>query len=137
MIKVLLRKTMKMDEVLDLETILANEPIMSEILQHGIWATLYVLLFVYTLRESRRQQDIAKKREEELRQEYRECREEERQREQKLTLFIHESMKQYEQISASVEHLSKDVEGIKTEIRLNYKHLKAESQKKNFRRRNK
>lgn len=125
-----------MNEVLDLETILANEPIMSEILQHGIWATLYVLLFVYTLRESRRQQDIAKKREEELRQEYRECREEERQREQKLTLFIHESMKQYEQISASVEHLSKDVVGIKTEIQLNYKHLNAENHK-NFRRRNK
>lgn len=109
-----------------MEVILASEPFISEVIQQGIWAIMYVSLFVYTLRESKRQQEVTAKRENDLREEYRVFREEGYQREQNLMSFINETTKQYERIATSVERLSMDVDEIKDEL-----HIKGKKKKTN------
>lgn len=92
--------------------------LLAEAAKQGLWAILYVTLFVYTLRESRRQQEIGKEREDRLRNEYHELRNESRERENKLTMFINDITKQYERLATGVERLTLDVDEIKDELKL-------------------
>jgi len=88
-----------------------GDVLLAEATRQGLWAVLYVSLFVYTLKESKR-------REERLRNDYNELREESRERENKLTAFILEITKQYERLATGVEKLSIDVDDIKEELKL-------------------
>lgn len=101
-----------------MEILMSSEAFLSEIMQQGIWAVLYVTLFVYTLRESKRQQEVAKKREDLMKKEYQELRHESYDRESKLMVFLNETTKQYERIATGVERLTMDVDEIKDELRL-------------------
>lgn len=98
--------------------IIYSENLLAEAAKQGLWAILYVSLFVYTLRESRRQQDLAKARENRLREEYQDLRHESQKRESKLTNFINEITKQFERLATSVERLTLDVDEIKDELKL-------------------
>lgn len=112
-----------------MEMIMTSEAFMTEIMQQGIWAVLYVTLFVYTLRESRRQQDVAEKRETLLKREQEEFRREGYARESKLMDFINETTKQYERIATGVERLTMDVDEIKDELKLRSDRAKRENEK--------
>lgn len=96
---------------------IGGDVLLAEAAKSGLWAILYVSLFVYTLKESRRQQEVAKERENRLREEYQELRHESRDRENKLTSFITDITKQYERLATGVERLTMDVEEIKVELR--------------------
>ena len=98
--------------------IVQSGELLREAAKQGIWAILYVSLFVYTLRESRRQQDLAKARENHLREEYQEIRQESLKRESKLTNFINDITKQFERLATGVERLTLDVDDIKDELKL-------------------
>lgn len=76
--------------------IIENGDLIKEVVKQGIWAILYVTLYIYTLQETRRQQELATSRENRLREEYQELRLESHERENKLTTFINEISKQYE-----------------------------------------
>lgn len=90
---------------------LGGDVLLAEAARQGLWAILYVSLFVYTLKESKR-------REERLRNDYMELKEESRDRENKLTTFIVDITKQYERLATGVEKLSVDVDDIKDELKL-------------------
>lgn len=91
--------------------ILQSGDLLKEAAKQGIWAILYVSLFVYTLRESRI-------RENNLREEYKELRQESQKRESILTNFINEITKQFERLATGVERLTMDVDDIKDELKL-------------------
>lgn len=84
--------------------------LLKEATKQGLWAVLYVSLYIYTLRESRRRED-------KLREDYQELRQESRERENKLTVFINEISKQYERLATSLEVLSSDVDDIRDELK--------------------
>lgn len=107
--------------------IFGSGTLLAEAAKQGLWAILYVSLFVYTLKESRRQETVAKERENRLRDEYNELRKESRERENMLTAFINDITRQYERIAFAVERLSNDVDDIKDEIKL---HNRSEGFKK-------
>lgn len=92
------------------------QTLLTEATKQGLWAILYVTLFIYTLKESRRQQVIAKEREERLRAEYQELRKEGRDRENKLTDFINDISRQFERLANQYERISDDVQDIKVEL---------------------
>ena len=98
--------------------LLANQAVIAEIGKQGLWAILYVSLFLYTLKEARRQQDEAAERENRLREEYHELRNESRERENKLTSFITDISRQFERLATGVERLTMDVDEIKDELKL-------------------
>ncbi|MCW2278749.1 BhlA/UviB family holin-like peptide [Heliophilum fasciatum] len=75
------------------------DTLVSEALKQGVWAGLFVSLYVYQLQEGRRQQN------------------ESRGREDKLTAFLSEMSKQFESLARQYERLSDDVQEIKNEIR--------------------
>jgi hypothetical protein len=85
--------------------------LVAEAAKQGLWAILYVTLFIYVLTESKR-------RENRLRDDYNELRNESRERENKLTDFIHDISKQFERLARGVERLTLDVDEIKDELRL-------------------
>ncbi|WP_163530907.1 BhlA/UviB family holin-like peptide [Halobacillus ihumii] len=95
-----------------------NEVLIAEAAKQGVWALLYVALFAYTLKENRRQQEIAKEREDRLRSEYHEVRRESLERENKLTEFITTISQQFERLATGVEKLTEDVDEIKDELHL-------------------
>ncbi|WP_092474325.1 BhlA/UviB family holin-like peptide [Desulfotruncus arcticus] len=66
--------------------------------KEGLWAVLFVSLYYYQLRESRRLQDEAK------------------QREDKLTAFIHDITKQFELLTEQYRKIADDVNDIKVSI---------------------
>jgi hypothetical protein len=68
-------------------------------LQQGLWAVLFVSLYVYQLKDSRRLQDEA------------------RVREEKLTGFITDITKQFENLARQFENMSNDISEIKDEIK--------------------
>lgn len=88
-----------------------GDVLIAEAAKQGLWAILYVSLFVYTLRESKRREDR-------LRDDYNELRKESRERENKLTSFITEITRQYERLATGVERLTIDVDEIKDELKL-------------------
>ncbi|MBC9786451.1 hypothetical protein GJ688_13630 [Heliobacillus mobilis] len=73
--------------------------LLAEALSQGLWATLFVSLYLYQLQESRRLQTEA------------------RGREDKLTDFLRDISKQFEILAKQYERLSDDVQIIKSEIR--------------------
>ncbi|QMV41845.1 BhlA/UviB family holin-like peptide [Cohnella cholangitidis] len=66
--------------------------------QQGIWAVLFISLYLYQLREGKRRESESKTREE------------------KLTDFISEMLKQFEGLSRQYENISDDVQEIKSEL---------------------
>lgn len=92
--------------------------LMAEAAKQGLWAILYISLFVYTLKESRRQETNATQREQRIQKEFLEFREDCRKRETTLTTFINDITKQYERLAVAVERLSVDVDDIKDEIKI-------------------
>lgn len=64
-------------------------------IKEGLWAILFVSLYYYQLKESRRLQDEAK------------------QREDKLTAFIHDITKQFEALADQYKCMAEDVNDIK------------------------
>jgi hypothetical protein len=88
-----------------------GDVVLAEAAKQGLWAILYVTLFIYVLTESKR-------RENRLRDDYNELRNESRERENKLTDFIHDISKQFERLARGVERLTLDVDEIKDELRL-------------------
>ncbi|MDC3413951.1 BhlA/UviB family holin-like peptide [Terrihalobacillus insolitus] len=88
---------------------LGGDAILAEAAKQGLWAVLYVTLFVYVLRES-------KQREERMRQEYHELRQESREREQKLTDFINKISRQFERLATQYEKIAEDVQEIRVEL---------------------
>ena len=97
---------------------LGGDVLFAEAAKQGLWAVLYISLFVYTLKESRRQEEIARQREDKLREEYQELRKESRERENMLTNFINDISRQYERLATGVERLTVDVDEIKDELKL-------------------
>lgn len=87
-----------------------SEVLIAEATKQGLWAVLYVSLYVYTLFESKR-------RENQLRDDYNKLRDESRSREDKLTEFITEITKQYERLATGIDRLTLDVDEIKDEIK--------------------
>jgi len=108
-----------------MEIFLSSDAFLSEVMQQGVWAVLYVTLFVHTLKESRRQQEVAKVREDVMKKEYQELRHESYERESKLMSFINETTKQYERIATGVERITMDVDDIKDELRLRKERAKS------------
>lgn len=94
-------------------TIFGGDALLAEAAKQGLWAILYVSLFVYTLYESKR-------REKRLRDDYESLREESRDRENKLTTFITDITNQYERLATGVERLTLDVDEIKDELKLHH-----------------
>jgi hypothetical protein len=88
-----------------------GDVVLAEAAKQGLWAILYVTLFIFVLTESKR-------RENRLRDDYNELRNESRERENKLTDFIHDISKQFERLARGVERLTLDVDEIKDELRL-------------------
>jgi septal ring factor EnvC (AmiA/AmiB activator) len=76
-----------------------EESIIQTAAQQGIFAVLFVALFFYQLRESRRQLDVAQSRED------------------KLMAFLNDISKQFESLDAKYEKISCDVTEIKSELR--------------------
>ena len=95
-----------------------SEVFVKEVARQGIWAILYVGTVLYTLYELRRQMDVAAKREESMRQENLQIRNEAMSRENKLTTFISDITKQFERLATGVERLTMDVDEIKDELKL-------------------
>lgn len=102
--------------MLELLSAINGDVMLAEAAKQGLWAILYVSLFAYTLRESRRQQDVAKEREDNLRKEYHMLREESRDRENKLTDFIHNISRQFERLATQYEKIAEDVQEIKVDL---------------------
>lgn len=98
--------------------IVGQETLFAEAARQGLWAVLYIALFVYTLKESRRREEEAKQRENNLRQEYNQLRKESHERENLLMNFINDITKQYERLATAVERLTYDVDEIKDELKL-------------------
>ncbi|WP_170292125.1 BhlA/UviB family holin-like peptide [Heliobacterium mobile] len=73
--------------------------LLTEALSQGLWASLFVSLYLYQLQESRRLQAEA------------------RNREDRLTDFLKDISKQFEILAKQYERLSDDVQIIKSEIR--------------------
>ncbi|MBC9785495.1 hypothetical protein H1S01_13385 [Heliobacterium chlorum] len=73
--------------------------LLAEALSQGLWASLFVSLYLYQLQESRRLQAEA------------------RSREDRLTNFLKDISKQFEILAKQYERLSDDVQIIKSEIR--------------------
>lgn len=92
--------------------------ILSEAAKQGLWAILYVALFIYTLKESRRQEVNAYNREERIHKDFTKFREECQKRERMLTDFINDITKQYERLAVAFEKLTYDVDAIKDELKL-------------------
>ena len=90
--------------------LIGSEVLVAEATKQGLWAVLYVSLYVYTLFESKR-------RENQLRDDYIQLRDESRSREDKLTDFITEITKQYERLATGIDRLTFDVDEIKDEIK--------------------
>ncbi len=67
--------------------------------KEGLWAVLFVSLYYYQLKESRRLQEEAK------------------QREDKLTSFIHDITKQFAILTQQYKNIAQDVNDIKVSIR--------------------
>lgn len=103
---------------------LGNDVFVAEIARQGVWAILYVATILYTLHEARRQGQIASQREERMREENIQIRNESRERENKLTTFITEITKQFERLATGVERLTMDVDEIKDELKLRRLHRK-------------
>lgn len=91
--------------------ILGGDIMLAEAAKQGLWAILYVTLFIYVLTEGKR-------RENRLRDDYNELRQESREREHKLTDFIHDISKQFERLARGVERITIDVDEIKDELRI-------------------
>lgn len=91
--------------------LVGSDVIVAEVAKQGLWAVLYVSLFFYTLRESKRREDR-------LREDYQQLRTENRERENKLTTFLTDITKQYERLATGVERLSVDVDEIKDELKI-------------------
>lgn len=72
-----------------------EEQLFAQVAQQGVWAALFIFLFLYQPKESRRQQE--------------EC----RSREDKLVNFINDMSKNFETLGKQYEHLSGDVQEIK------------------------
>ena len=87
------------------------EFLFAEVAKQGLWAVLYVTLFFYTLRESKR-------REERLRDDYKQLQDENREREHKLTSFLTDITKEFERLATGFERLTIDVDEIKDEIKI-------------------
>ena len=87
------------------------EVIFAEVAKQGLWAVLYVTLFLYTLRESKR-------REERLRDDYVQLQNDNRDRENKLTSFLTDITKEFERLATGFERLTVDVDEIKDEIKI-------------------
>ena len=71
---------------------------MGAAVQQGLWAVLFVSLFLYQLKEGRRREDVAG------------------ERESKLTTFITEISKQFEILAKQYERMSEDIREIKCDI---------------------
>lgn len=71
---------------------------MGAAVQQGLWAVLFVSLFLYQLKEGRRREDIAT------------------ERESKLASFITEISKQFEILAKQYERMSEDIREIKCDI---------------------
>ncbi|BAF60355.1 predicted membrane protein [Pelotomaculum thermopropionicum SI] len=82
-----------------------EEQIYTLAFKEGLWAVLFVTLFVYQLRESRRLQDVAKERED------------------RLTALINDITKQLETLATKYERMSYDLQEIRVCL------LKEESRK--------
>lgn len=95
---------------------MGGDVMLAEAAKQGLWAILYVSLYAYTLWESRRQQEVSKEREDKLRQEYQMLREESRERENKLTDFIHNISRQFERLATQYEKIAEDVQEIKVDL---------------------
>ncbi|MFT4413175.1 BhlA/UviB family holin-like peptide [Fredinandcohnia humi] len=68
-------------------------------MEQGLWAVLFVSLYLYQLHENRQ------------------TRQEARQREEQLTTFISDITKQFEALAKQYERMSDDIQEIKMEIR--------------------
>lgn len=93
-----------------------DDILLAELTKQGLWAILYVTLFIYTLRENRRYQEVSKERENQLRSEYHALRSESREREEQLTQFIHSISQQFERLAVQYEKIAKDVQEIKIDL---------------------
>lgn len=107
---------------------LGSEVFIAEIARQGVWAILYVATILYTLHEARRQVEIANQREERMREENLQIRNESRERENKLTSFITDITKQFERLATGVERLTMDVDEIKDELKLRKLHRKTKDE---------
>ncbi|MTV47858.1 hypothetical protein GJ688_02520 [Heliobacillus mobilis] len=76
-----------------------EETLLTKAVEQGIWALLFVSLYLYQLQDSRRLQFDAK------------------ERENKLTDFLRDITRQFELLAKQYERLSDDVQEIKSEIR--------------------
>ncbi len=72
-----------------------EQTLLSEAAKQGIWALLFISLFIYQLKESRRREEDSKKREE------------------RLQNFINEMGESLKHLSFQYERLAGDVEDIK------------------------
>lgn len=75
-----------------------DQNLVNAALKDGLWALLFVSLYMYQLNESRRNQDEAKSRE------------------NKMMTFIDEISAQFEKLARQYEKLSEDVRTIKDDI---------------------
>lgn len=76
-----------------------EEQLLLKAAEQGLWAALFIFLFMYQLKESKRQQD------------------ESRAREEKLTVFIEDMARNFEVLAKQYERLAEDVQEIKCTIR--------------------
>ncbi|QGG47660.1 BhlA/UviB family holin-like peptide [Heliorestis convoluta] len=76
-----------------------EQSLLKAALEQGLWALLFVSLYLYQLNESRRLQADAK------------------EREVKLTNFLQDMTRQFELLAMQYERLSDNVQEIKSEIR--------------------
>lgn len=75
-----------------------EETLFNYAFKEGVWAVLFVSLYYYQLKESRRLQEDAK------------------QREDKLTAFIHDITKQFEGLTEQYQRMANDVNDIKCSV---------------------
>lgn len=76
-----------------------EESLVKEAVGQGLWAVLFVSLYIYQLKESRRQMDEAKIRED------------------KLMGFINDMGTQFETLARQYDSMSDDIREIKQELR--------------------
>lgn len=100
-----------------MESILNSNIVITELMKQGVWAILYVSLYVYTLKEANQQQESAKEREEQIRIDHQEFRKESYEREKRLMLLIEEVTNQYERLAADIEYVTVDMDEIKEALR--------------------
>lgn len=93
-----------------------TDVLLAEATKQGLWAILYITLYLYTLHEGRRQQNISSDREDNLRTETSKLRKECLDREAKLTDFINSMAKQFERLAAQYERIATDVQEIRIDL---------------------